>query len=104
MEDNIGFRKKPRLIDPQGMVRVVDNPGGARTGGKAGGQKPKHVFPKSKPAGMKLVEGRTAQKPAPDVSDHISRQLKAVYDDVLGQPIPSRFIDLLSQLDEDSDQ
>jgi hypothetical protein len=103
MEDNIGFRKKPRLIDPQGVVRVVENPGGSRPGGKAGGQKAKHSLPTNKPTAMKLVEGR-GQKPAPDVADHISRQLKAVYDDVLGQPIPSRFIDLLSQLDDSSDQ
>jgi hypothetical protein len=33
------------------------------------------------------------------VEGHIGKQLKAVYDDVLNQPIPDRFLDLLSQLE-----
>ena len=36
---------------------------------------------------------------AANVESHIGKQLKAVYDDVLNQPIPDRFLDLLSQLE-----
>ena len=35
------------------------------------------------------------------VDEHIGRHLKAVYDDVLNQPIPDRFLDLLNQLGTD---
>ena len=46
------------------------------------------------PAGLR-------KEPAPaNIEGHIGRQLKAVYDDVLKQPIPDRFLDLLSQLEE----
>ena len=35
-----------------------------------------------------------------EVQGHIGRQLRAVYDEVLHQPIPDRFLELLSRLDE----
>ena len=35
----------------------------------------------------------------PDVSDQIGRQLRTVYNDVLAQPVPDRFLDLLKDLD-----
>lgn len=34
------------------------------------------------------------------VQDHIGRQLRAVYDDLLSQPVPDRFLDLLEKLDQ----
>ena len=34
------------------------------------------------------------------VDEHIGLHLKAVYDDVLNQPIPDRFLDLLAQLEK----
>ena len=34
------------------------------------------------------------------VQDHIGRQLRAVYDDLLNQPVPDRFLELLEQLDQ----
>ncbi len=34
------------------------------------------------------------------VQDHIGRQLRAVYDDLLSQPVPDRFLELLEQLDK----
>ena len=42
----------------------------------------------------------SARKEAPKVpvDEHIGRHLRAVYDDVLNQPIPDRFLDLLNQL------
>ena len=104
MEDNIGFRKKPRMEGPQGAaLQVVDSPGGSRPGGKAGGQKA-GAKQQASHSGMKVVGGGRGKKSTPDVADHISRQLKAIYDDVLGQAVPSRFFDLLSKLDNDRDQ
>jgi hypothetical protein len=40
-------------------------------------------------------------KPAllPQLQDHIGRQLRAVYDDVLQQPVPDRFRELMEKLD-----
>jgi len=35
-----------------------------------------------------------------EVQGHIGRQLRAVYDEVLHQPIPDRFLELLSRLDD----
>jgi hypothetical protein len=39
-------------------------------------------------------------QPKLPIEDHIGQQLKAVYDDVLAQPIPDRFVELLTQLSE----
>ncbi len=36
------------------------------------------------------------------IDEHIGRHLKAIYDDVLNQPIPDRFLDLLNQLGDDT--
>jgi hypothetical protein len=40
---------------------------------------------------------------APDVpiDEHIGRHLKAIYDDVLQQPIPARFLELINQLGDE---
>ena len=35
----------------------------------------------------------------PEISDQIGRQLRSVYNDVLAQPVPDRFLDLLKDLD-----
>lgn len=103
MEDNIGFSKKPRPIGPSATIQVVDSSGGSRPGGKAGGTKPGGSKSHPGSASVRVVSARS-KKPEPDVADHISRQLKAVYDDMLNQPVPDRFIDLLSQLDPNSDK
>ena len=52
-------------------------------------------------AGRKARPKATIRKDgaAANVEGHIGKQLKAVYDDVLNQPIPDRFLDLLSQLE-----
>ena len=70
-----------------------------------GGAKPKRRAARAAPADdpackseqMRVIEGG-AHKRAPDLKDHIGRQLRAVYDDVLHQPVPSRFMDLLHEL------
>jgi hypothetical protein len=35
----------------------------------------------------------------PDVQAHIGRQLRAGYVDILNQPVPDRFLELLAELD-----
>ena len=40
----------------------------------------------------------------PSVQDHIGQELRAMYDEVLQQPIPDRFLDLLKELDEKADK
>lgn len=41
-----------------------------------------------------------ARPGATDVQAYIVRQLRAVYDDVVKQPIPDRFLALMKQLEE----
>ena len=40
-----------------------------------------------------------ASAPAPAVDQLISRQLKAIYDEVVNEPIPDRFLRLLQELE-----
>ena len=42
---------------------------------------------------------RAAPRLKPQVQEHIGRQLRAVYDDVLKQPLPDRFRELMDKLD-----
>jgi len=35
----------------------------------------------------------------PELQDHIGRQLRAVYDEVLNEPVPDRFLRLLAELE-----
>jgi hypothetical protein len=35
----------------------------------------------------------------PELQDHIGRQLRAIYDEVLDEPVPERFLKLLADLD-----
>lgn len=49
-----------------------------------------------------LGDEPVAKKRAPDVKDHIGRQLRALYDEVANQPVPDRFLDLIARLDEKS--
>jgi hypothetical protein len=35
----------------------------------------------------------------PELQDHIGAQLRAVYNEVLNEPVPSRFLDLLADLE-----
>lgn len=57
------------------------------------------------PAGER-ADGAAAQRSTPQpglqpqVQDHIGRQLRALYDDVLSQPVPDRFKELMERLDQ----
>jgi hypothetical protein len=58
-----------------------------------GGRKP--------PANSRKPGRAESSKPAPaGLQEHIGVQLKAMYEDVVAQPIPGRLLDLLSRLDE----
>ncbi|HMF05592.1 MAG TPA: NepR family anti-sigma factor [Methylocella sp.] len=45
--------------------------------------------------------GPCPRKPASksEIADQIGMQLRSIYDDVLAQPVPGRFLDLLQQLE-----
>jgi len=52
------------------------------------------------------MHGRT--KPEPnlnrEIQSKIGQQLRAVFDDVVGQGVPDRFVDLLGRLDKGDDK
>jgi hypothetical protein len=52
--------------------------------------------------GVAVEPAFPAKKRAPNIKDHISRQLRALYDEVANQPVPGRFLELLDRLDEKS--
>ena len=35
----------------------------------------------------------------PELQDHIGIQLRAVYDEILNEPVPARFLELLAELE-----
>lgn len=43
-------------------------------------------------------------KRKPSIQDHIGQELRAMYDEVLQQPIPDRFLELLEALDKKADK
>jgi hypothetical protein len=45
------------------------------------------------------AEGAVGRAPTPAVDQIISRQLRAIYDEVVSEPIPDRFVQLLEELD-----
>jgi hypothetical protein len=58
--------------------------------------KPGHSEPKT-PAGGGACRKKAASKS--DIANQIGMQLRSIYDDVLAQPVPGRFLDLLRQLE-----
>ena len=38
----------------------------------------------------------------PEIADQIGMQLRSIYDDVVAQPVPGRFLDLLQELERAS--
>jgi len=64
--------------------------------------KPKMTKKADKESGIRVVENRSvpkAQAQQSEIQVQIGRQLRTVYDDVLNQPIPDRFMELLQKLD-----
>lgn len=52
------------------------------------------------PSGSRRRSPKSGASVQMQVQDHIGRQLRAVYDDLLSQPVPDRFLELLDQLDK----
>jgi hypothetical protein len=46
-----------------------------------------------------LPVSRRKQTPGPEIVEQIGHRLASVYNSVLAQPIPDRFLDLLAQLE-----
>jgi hypothetical protein len=46
-----------------------------------------------------LPVSRRKQAPGPEIIEQIGHRLASVYNSVLAQPIPDRFLDLLAQLE-----
>ena len=44
-------------------------------------------------------EQAASRAPAPAVEQLISRQLRAIYDEVVNEPVPDRFVQLLEELE-----
>ncbi len=38
-------------------------------------------------------------RPSNDIGEHIGRELRGLYADVVSQPVPDRFLDLLNRLE-----
>lgn len=56
------------------------------------------------PAHLRSKRPKPNDAPNVPIDEHIGRHLKAIYDDVLKQPIPERFLDLLNQLESGPSQ
>jgi Anti-sigma factor NepR len=74
-----------------GGVDIFETPGMRREPGSPGPPK-------------EIIGGRCAKKPASKsaIADEIGLHLRSVYDDVLRQPVPGRFLELLRQLESAS--
>jgi hypothetical protein len=47
-------------------------------------------------------KSRARSTPANKIEEHIGRHLKTLYNDVLAQPVPNRFLELMDQLNADA--
>jgi hypothetical protein len=72
-------------------IKVFEAPGMRQPPGSAAADE-KMGAPCPKNAGSK-----------PEIADQIGLQLRSVYDDILAQPVPGRFLDLLRQLEGSSE-
>ena len=55
-----------------------------------------------KMAGKLPVLSPSSAKAEPQIQDLIGRRLKAYYDDVVNEPVPDRFVELLNRLEAKS--
>ncbi|MGH6853602.1 MAG: NepR family anti-sigma factor [Methylocella sp.] len=74
-----------------GGAKIAETPGARRGPGRP------------EPAN-EVSGGRCAKKPGSKsaIADQIGLHLRSVYDDVLAQPVPGRFLELLRQLENAS--
>ena len=100
MEEKSGMKKRPSVVSARPAVRAS---GGRGQAAPASAGPPTQV--QAQPAIPAVAEKTPMNEgdgtPAsPNVKSYIERQLKSVYDDVLNQPIPDRFLELLNALDQ----
>src|SRR3954452_16494326 len=95
MDDKTGTRKKPSAISARPAVRPA---GGSASPASAVASQGSLGAIQPRAGNKQVIEGGGANT-GPNVKSYIERQLKSVYDDVLNQPIPDRFLDLLNALD-----
>ena len=104
MDETSGMKKKPSAVSARPAVRAPAGRGAvapAHAGPPVQAPKPVQVQPAAPDlAGKTPRAARDATVSGPNVKAYIERQLKSVYDDVLNQPIPDRFVDLLNALDK----
>ena len=103
MDEKGRMKKKPSAVSARSVVRA---PSGRGPAAPASAGPPAHVQVQA--AAPDMAEPMLAiedggVEAGPNVKAYIERQLKAVYDDVLNQPIPDRFLDLLNTLDKGVD-
>lgn len=53
-------------------------------------------------AAVSLCRTARARRSKSQIADQIGMQLRSIYDDVLAQPVPGRFLDLLQELERSS--
>lgn len=103
MDEKNGMKKKPSAISARPVVRA---PSGRGPAAPASAAPPSPVQVQAAAPDMnETIQGITdgGMETGPNVKAYIERQLKSVYDDVLNQPIPDRFLDLLNVLDQSAD-
>ena len=97
-------------LSPDGALYGVEKRGGMRVQGEDEAKPKKQDTSKMTPSTVAYLESRADSAApadgdreyalAPHVQEQIGRRLAAVYDEILRQPIPERFLRLLDQLDQ----
>lgn len=78
----------------------ADSAAGSVDGARAAGAAILNLDPARKSRALRGPRrGNKGAPPKVQIEEHIGRQLKSLYNDVLTQPIPDRFLDLLHTLD-----
>ena len=62
----------------------------------------KSAGPRSNVLGEAAADGKKPQL-SPDIQAKIGQQLRKIYDDMVNQGVPDRFVDLLDRLDKQND-
>jgi hypothetical protein len=100
MDEKSGMKKKPSAVSARPAARA---PSGRGPAVPASSGPPTNVQSQAATPDPVLKTQETdngSAESSPNVKAYIERQLKSVYDDVLNQPIPDRFLELLDVLDK----
>jgi len=97
----VGGACRPNIVS--GSSTAVGDHGSSAVNGAPAHHARVHRASLQQPASVREGEWMTQRKPEnkldPDVQAHIGRQLRAGYVDILNQPVPDRFLELLAELD-----